>query len=84
MKEQLLAIHELTKYELESLEKSNEYYNEKLSKLEEFTKKSLILMIFLLQKCYLNKNAFKEIKRLRGLVVKYKNANKRSSSTSLN
>ena len=29
----------MTKYELESLEKPNKYYNEKLSKLEEFTKK---------------------------------------------
>lgn len=31
--------NELTNYELESLEKTNEYYNDKLSELEEFTKK---------------------------------------------
>ena len=29
----------MTNYELESLEKTNEYYNDKLSELEEFTKK---------------------------------------------
>ena len=34
-----IDINELTNYELESLEKTNEYYNDKLSKLEEFTKK---------------------------------------------
>lgn len=34
-----IDINELTNYELESLEKTNEYYNDKLSELEEFTKK---------------------------------------------
>ena len=33
-----IDINELSKYELESLEKINEYYDEKLSELEEFTK----------------------------------------------
>lgn len=31
-----------------------------------------------------NKDSLTEIERLRGLVVKYQNANKRNSSTSLN
>ena len=34
-----IDINELTNYELESLEKTNEYYNDKLLELEEFTKK---------------------------------------------
>lgn len=34
-----IEINELTNYELESLEKTNEYYNDKLSELEEFTKR---------------------------------------------
>ena len=34
-----IDINELSNYELESLEKTNEYYNDKLSELEEFTKK---------------------------------------------
>ena len=34
-----IDINELTNCELESLEKTNEYYNDKLSELEEFTKK---------------------------------------------
>lgn len=149
-----IDINELSKYELESLEKINEYYDEKLSELEEFTKKlnfngistakvlsdvglgknvanthpcidkfinkrnkehKTILNDFIyyktnkiteltrenkllkdhdaehmllkteyeqLQKQY--KDSITEIKRLRGLVIKYQNANKRNSSTSLN
>lgn len=34
-----IDINELTNCELESLEKTNEYYNDKLSELEEFTKR---------------------------------------------
>lgn len=36
----------MTKYELEGLEKPNKYYNEKLLKLEEFTKKLNLNGIF--------------------------------------
>lgn len=132
-----IDINELTNYELESLEKTNEYYNDKLSELEEFTKKvnfngistskvlsdvglgknvanthpcidkfinkrnkehKTILNDFIyyktnkitelarenkllknhdvehIQKQY--NDSLKEIKRLQGLVVKYKNANR--------
>ena len=76
------------------MEFQNDFIHYKTNKITEWTRENKLLkghdaehMLLKteyeqLQKQY--KDSITEIKRLRGLVIKYQNANKRNSSTSLN